>query len=76
MQDYRDVLYDILINAGVHGIAQGKITARMQRVARAPLIHEELNRLRKKGKVQRFTVPNRTTKPTTVWRATVLLLED
>jgi len=76
MQDYRDVLTDILLNAGLHGIAQSKITSKLQRLVGAASVKQELERLRKLQKVQSFTIPNKGTRPTKVWRATTLLLED
>lgn len=71
---YRTILQELLVNAGVLGMSQQKITLTMRNTATSEMLKEELHRLHKLGHVQKFVIPSKKGGPhQTVWRGTTTL---
>lgn len=74
--DWRVALREMLIKAGSNGVKQSALTFRLRSLATADDMMVQLEEWRKQNMVQRFRVYPRLGRPSTVWRATVLILED
>ncbi len=65
----------LLMNAGICGIPQQNLTFEMRNHVKASDIKPILEQWRKLKYVQKFTIPNEKTRPTTIWRATEEILK-
>ena len=68
-------LRQLLIEAGVDGMKQSKITHHFVHQASAEELVEILNFWQEMGAVQKFRIDGKAHRPITVWRATTKLLE-
>lgn len=79
MTSYKTVeeaLRELLIKAGTQGLKQYQITSQLQRYGSAKVLRDMLEDWELKQWVQRFEMPRKNWRPTTVWRATTLILNS
>lgn len=78
MTEWRERLLTFLISGGTMGRTQNQCTTRFKNVVDSIQIENELHVLWDENKVQKFEIPasdGRGGRKTTVWRATVKILE-
>lgn len=73
--EWKKLLRQLLLEAGVDGIKQSKITHSLLHRATSEEITQVLTIWQEVGAVQKFRISGKAHRPYTVWRATTKLLE-
>ena len=69
-------LRQLLINAGTNGVTQNDIIRYLRPHLHSPIIKTQLEWWREHNAVQRFLDYKGVSRPTTIWRATTIIMEE